>query len=49
VDGDTWKAVDPERAAEFMRLARQAREVDGDGAPPRTDRLKASLRELVPN
>ena len=25
VDGDTWKAVDPERAAEFMRLARQAR------------------------
>jgi len=25
VDGDTWKAVDAERAAEFMRLARQAR------------------------
>ena len=25
VDGDTWKAVDPERAAEFMRLARAAR------------------------
>ena len=25
VDGDTWKAVDPDRAAEFMRLARQAR------------------------
>ena len=25
IDGDTWKAVDPDRAAEFMRLARQAR------------------------
>ena len=25
VDGDTWKSVDPERAAEFMRLARAAR------------------------
>lgn len=25
VDGDTWKAVDPERAAEFMRLAKAAR------------------------
>lgn len=25
VDGDTWKAVDPERAREFMRLARTAR------------------------
>lgn len=25
VDGDTWKAVDPDRAAEFMRIARQAR------------------------
>jgi uncharacterized protein len=25
VDGDTWNPVDPERAAEFMRLARQAR------------------------
>jgi membrane complex biogenesis BtpA family protein len=25
VDGDTWKAVDPERAAEFMRIVRQAR------------------------
>ncbi len=25
VDGDTWKPVDPERAAEFMRLARNAR------------------------
>ena len=25
VDGDTWNAVDPERAAEFMRLARAAR------------------------
>ena len=25
VDGDTWKPVDPERAAEFMRLARAAR------------------------
>ena len=25
VDGDTWKAVDPDRAAEFMRLARAAR------------------------
>jgi len=26
VDGDTWKPVDPERANEFMRLARAARE-----------------------
>ena len=26
VDGDTWNAVDPERAAEFMRAARAARE-----------------------
>jgi membrane complex biogenesis BtpA family protein len=26
VDGDTWKPVDPERASEFMRLARAARE-----------------------
>ncbi|SEF06821.1 hypothetical protein SAMN05519104_8268 [Rhizobiales bacterium GAS188] len=25
VDGDTWKPVDPERASEFMRLARAAR------------------------
>ena len=25
VDGDTWNAVDPDRAAEFMRLARAAR------------------------
>ena len=25
VGGDTWNAVDPERAAEFMRLARTAR------------------------
>ncbi len=25
VDGDTWNAVEPERAAEFMRLARAAR------------------------
>ena len=25
VDGDTWNPVDPERAAEFMRLARNAR------------------------
>lgn len=25
VDGNTWNAVDPERAAEFMRLARTAR------------------------
>ncbi len=25
VDGDTWKAVDPARAAEFMKLARAAR------------------------
>lgn len=25
VDGNTWNAVDPERAAEFMRLARKAR------------------------
>jgi len=25
VDGDTWNPVDPERAAEFMRLARAAR------------------------
>jgi uncharacterized protein len=25
VDGNTWNPVDPERAAEFMRLARQAR------------------------
>ncbi|WP_274629933.1 BtpA/SgcQ family protein [Arvimicrobium flavum] len=25
VDGNTWNAVDPDRAAEFMRLARQAR------------------------
>jgi membrane complex biogenesis BtpA family protein len=25
VDGDTWKAVDPERAAEFMRIAKAAR------------------------
>lgn len=25
VDGDTWKAVDPDRAAEFMRLVRQSR------------------------
>lgn len=24
-DGDTWKSVDPDRAAEFMRLARAAR------------------------
>ena len=26
VDGDTWKPVDPDRAAEFMRLARSARD-----------------------
>ena len=25
VDGDTWNSVDPERAAEFMRLVRLAR------------------------
>ncbi|MBL8584002.1 MAG: BtpA/SgcQ family protein [Rhizobiaceae bacterium] len=25
VDGDTWNAVDPDRAAEFMRIVRQAR------------------------
>jgi membrane complex biogenesis BtpA family protein len=25
VDGNTWNAVDPERAAEFMRIVRQAR------------------------
>ena len=25
LDGDTWKAVDADRAAEFMRLARAAR------------------------
>lgn len=25
IDGDTWKAVDPDRAAEFMRVARAAR------------------------
>jgi membrane complex biogenesis BtpA family protein len=25
VDGDTWKAIDPDRASEFMRIARQAR------------------------
>ena len=25
VDGDTWKAVDADRAAEFMRLVRAAR------------------------
>ena len=25
VDGNTWNAVDPERAREFMRLARAAR------------------------
>ena len=25
VDGNTWNAVDPERAAEFMRLVRAAR------------------------
>ena len=25
IDGDTWNAVDPERAAQFMRLARAAR------------------------
>ena len=25
VDGHTWNAVDPDRAAEFMRLARAAR------------------------
>lgn len=25
VDGNTWNAVDPERAAEFMRIARRAR------------------------
>ncbi|MBN9309687.1 BtpA/SgcQ family protein [Devosia sp.] len=25
VGGDTWKAVDPDRAAEFMRIVRQAR------------------------
>ena len=24
-DGNTWNAVDPERAREFMRLARMAR------------------------
>jgi predicted TIM-barrel enzyme len=26
VDGDTWNPVDPERALEFMRLARASRE-----------------------
>ncbi len=25
VDGDTWKAIDPDRAADFMRRAREAR------------------------
>ncbi len=25
IDGDTWKAVDPDRAADFMRLARASR------------------------
>ena len=25
VDGNTWNPVDPERAAEFMRIARAAR------------------------
>ena len=25
VDGNTWNAVDPDRAAEFMRLVRAAR------------------------
>ena len=25
VDGNTWNAVDPERAAEFMRLVRETR------------------------
>ncbi|MCB1489589.1 MAG: SgcQ protein, partial [Bauldia sp.] len=25
VDGDTWKPVDPDRAAEFMRIVREAR------------------------
>ena len=25
IDGDTWKAVDPERAAEFMAIVRKAR------------------------
>ena len=25
VDGNTWNAVDPERAAEFMRIVRKAR------------------------
>ena len=25
VDGDTWKPIDPDRASEFMRLARVAR------------------------
>jgi len=25
VDGDTWNPVDPERAAEFMRIVRQTR------------------------
>ena len=26
VNGDTWNPVDPKRAAEFMRLARAARD-----------------------
>lgn len=30
VDGDTWNAIDPDRAAEFMHLARLAR---GDQGP----------------
>ena len=25
VDGNTWNAVDPDRAAEFMRLVRETR------------------------
>ncbi|MDP1363433.1 BtpA/SgcQ family protein, partial [Klebsiella variicola] len=25
IDGDTWKAVDPERAKEFMRIVKTAR------------------------
>ena len=31
VDGNTWNAVDPDRAAEFMRLARAARAANDDG------------------
>ena len=35
VDGNTWNAVDPDRAAEFMRLARAARGDERERAPDR--------------